>query len=178
MELFIPGLFVFFLVIAICFAIVPKMTPLIAAILSMAFLLVGVREHYRMFASEYRLSTWKDTLQIYAPAIMIGAMILFIIYSILALFTTGSVPVPSMPEIMAPAPNTATDNVMESLNTVANSLVNVNTNLAENVNNVIHSLNKNANQLVNTVTGNNEKNKNKNKNQNQNNYTRSFFETI
>lgn len=176
MELFIPGLFVFFLVIAICFAIVPKMTPLIAAILSMVFLVVGVREHYLMFASEYRLSTWKDTLQIYAPAIMIGAMILFIIYSILALFTTGSVPVPSIPAVTEAAPNTVTENVMDSLNTVANSLVNVNTNLAENVNDVINSLNKNANQLVNTVTGNNDKNKNKNKT--NNNFRRSFFETI
>ena len=78
MELFIPGLFVFFLAIAISFAIVPRFTPLIAAILSIVFLVLGVRQHYLMFASEYRLSTWQDSFKIYAPAIMIGAMILFI----------------------------------------------------------------------------------------------------
>ncbi len=169
MELFIPGLFVFFLAIAISFAIVPRFTPLIAAILSIAFLVLGVRQHYLMFASEYRLSTWQDSLKIYAPAVMIGAMILFIIYTILALFTTGSVPVPALPTVTAAAPNTLTDNVVGKLNTVANSLSTVNKNLTENVNDTLGSL---AN-----LVGINE-NKNKNKNTNKNNLTRSFLETL
>jgi hypothetical protein len=169
MELFIPGLFVFFLAIAISFAIVPRFTPLIAAILSIVFLVLGVRQHYMMFASEYRLSTWQDSLKVYAPAVMIGAMILFIIYTILALFTTGSVPIPSIPAVAAPAPNTITDNVMGSLNTVANSLSTANENMVEHVNNTLGSL---AN-LVGT-NGNNNKNKNKNKN----NLSRSFLETV
>jgi len=161
MELFIPGLFVFFLAIAISFAIVPRFTPLIAAILSIVFLVLGVRQHYMMFASEYRLSAWQDSLKIYAPAVMIGAMILFIIYTILALFTTGSVPVPSLPTVPAPAPNTLTDNVMGSLNTVANSLSTANENLGS---------------LANLVSNN--VNKNKNKNKNANNLSRSFLETL
>ena len=161
MELFIPGLFVFFLAIAISFAIVPRFTPLIAAILSIVFLVLGVRQHYMMFASEYRLSAWQDSLKIYAPAVMIGAMILFIIYTILALFTTGSVPVPSLPAVPAPAPNTLTDNVMGSLNTVANSLSTANENLGS---------------LASLVSNNG--NKNKNKNKNANNLSRSFLETL
>ena len=169
MELFIPGLFVFFLAIAISFTIVPRFTPLIAAILSIVFLVLGVRQHYLMFASEYRLSTWQDSLKIYAPAVMIGAMILFIIYTILALFTTGSVPVPSLPAVPAPAPNTLTDNVMGSLNTVANSLSTANKNLTENVNNKLGS-------LASLVSNNG--NKNKNKNKNANNLSRSFLETL
>jgi hypothetical protein len=175
MELFIPGLFVFFLVIAISFAVIPRFTPLLAAILSIVFLVLGVRQHYMIFASEYRLSTWQDSLKIYAPAIMIGAMILFIIYSILALFTTGSVPVPAMPNITAPAPNTVTDNVLESLNTVANSLSNVNTNLVENVNEAVNAVNENTTKFLNNITGNN---KNKNKNKTENNLSRSFLETL
>ena len=154
MELFIPGLFVFFLAIAISFAIVPRFTPLIAAILSIVFLVLGVRQHYLMFASEYRLSTWQDSFKIYAPAIMIGAMILFIIYTILALFTTGSVPGPSVPTVTAAAPNTLTDNVVGKLNTVANSLSTANENLAENVNNTLGS-------LANLVASNDNKNKTK-----------------
>ena len=167
MELFIPGLFVFFLTIAISFAIVPRFTPLIAAILSITFLVLGVRQHYLMFASEYRLSTWQDSFKIYAPAVMIGTMILFIIYTILALFTTGSVPIPSLPAITSPAPNTLTDNVVGKLNTVANSLSAANENLVENVNNSLGSL---AN-----LVGINE---NKNKNKNKNNLSRSFLETL
>lgn len=171
MELFIPGLFVFFLAIAISFAIVPRFTPLIAAILSIVFLVLGVRQHYLMFASEYRLSTWQDSFKIYAPAIMIGAMILFIIYTILALFTTGSVPVPSFPAVTAPTPNTLTDNVMGKLNTVADSLSTANQNLAENVNDALGS-------LANVVSNNENKNKNKNRNTNKNNLSRSFLETL
>jgi hypothetical protein len=165
MELFIPGLFVFFVAIAISFAIVPRFTPLLAAILSIVFLVLGVRQHYLMFASEYRLSTWQDSFKIYAPAIMIGAMILFIIYTILALFTTGSVPVPSLPEVTAPAPNTLTDNVMGSLNTVAKSLSTANENLVEKVNNKLGS-------LASLVSNNGSKNKS------ANNLSRSFLETL
>jgi hypothetical protein len=176
MELFIPGLLVFFVVIAISFLVIPRFTPLLAAILSIVFLTLGVRQHYMMFASEYRLSTWQESLKIYAPAIMIGAIILFIIYSILALFTKGSVPVPSMPNITAPNENTVTDNVLESLNTAANSLANINANLEENVNEAINTVNENATKFLNNITGNN--NKNKNKNKNENNLSRSFLETI
>lgn len=149
----------------ISFAVVPRFTPLIAAVLSIVFLVLGVRQHYLMFASEYRLSTWQDSFKIYAPAIMIGAMILFIIYTILALFTTGSVPVPAMPAITAPTPNTVTDNVLGSLNTVADSLSTAN----ENVNNALGSIKS-------LVAGN--ENKNKNKNTNKNNLSRSFLETL
>ena len=98
---------------------------------------------------------------------MIGTMILFIIYTILALFTTGSVPIPSLPAITSPAPNTLTDNVVGKLNTVANSLSVANENLVENVNNSLGSL---AN-----LVGINE---NKNKNKNKNNLSRSFLETL
>jgi hypothetical protein len=161
MELFIPGLFVFFVAIAISFAIVPRFTPLIVAILSIVFLVLGVRQHYLMFAAEYRLSTWQDSFKIYAPAIMIGAIILFIIYTILSLFTTGSVPVPAIPAVTAATPNTVTDNVLGSLNTVANSLSTAN----ENVTNTLGSIKS-------LVTGNENKNKNKN------NLSRSFLETL
>jgi len=169
MELFIPGLFVFFVAIAISFAIVPRFTPLLAAILSIVFLVLGVRQHYLMFASEYRLSTWQDSFKIYAPAIMIGAMILFIIYTILALFTTGSVPVPSLPEVTAPTPNTLTDNVMGSLNTVAKSLSTANENLVEKVNNKLGS-------LASLVSNNG--NKNNTKSTTANTISRSFLETL
>jgi len=169
MELFIPGLFVFFVAIAISFAIVPRFTPLLAAILSIVFLVLGVRQHYLMFASEYRLSTWQGSFKIYAPAIMIGAMILFIIYTILALFTTGSVPVPSLPEVTAPTPNTLTDNVMGSLNTVAKSLSTANENLVEKVNNKLGS-------LASLVSNNG--NKNNTKSTTANTISRSFLETL
>lgn len=122
MEFFIPGLLIFIVAIALSFLIAPRTTPLIASLLSIGFLAFGVYEHYKMFASEYRLSTWQDGLKIYAPAIMICAILIFIIYAILAFFTKGSVPVPQMPIITAPSENSITNSVMKTVNNVVNSL--------------------------------------------------------
>lgn len=161
MEFFIPGLLLFLLSIVVSFILAPRFTPLVIAILSIAFLSYGVYDHYKMFAAEYRLSTWQQSLKIYAPAIMIGAIILFIIYAILAFFTKGSVPVPQIPNITAPNENSATEHVVQSLNKVANSLTNKNDKLSN----------------VNNATKNNTEN-GKNKNKRNNTISRSFLETI
>ena len=162
MEFFIPGLFLFLVAIIVSFLIAPRVTPLIAAVLSIVFLTLGVYEHYKMFASEYRLSTWQDGLKIYAPAIMIGAILIFIIYGIFAFFTKGSVPVPIMPTVTAPSEDTMTNTVMNSLHSVVNKVNNV---VNNKVNNVVN------NKVNNTVN-------NKNKNINNKNITRSMLETI
>jgi hypothetical protein len=184
MEFFIPSLLVFLLAMLLTFLIVPRATPLIAAILSIIFLSYGVYDHYKMFASEYRLSTWQQSLKIYAPAIMISAIIIFIIYSILAFFTTGSVPVPPIPNIEAPSPNTITNAVMESLNKVANTLTNAKNDILDNVNDAIDNVNVNRTNLTNMLVNNTVNNKANNKTNNktnkksENNLSRSFLETI
>jgi hypothetical protein len=169
MEFFIPGLLLFLVSVAISFIVAPRFTPLVIALLSIAFLTYGVYDHYKMFASEYRLSTWQQSLKIYAPAIMIGAIILFIIYSILAFFTKGSVPVPPLPNVAAPNENSTTNNVLQSLNKGANNVIN-------NVNNTINKVNNRNNNKNNELMGNN--NTNKNNNKKNNNVSRSFLETI
>ena len=164
MEFFIPGLLIFLVAICLSFALSPRVTPLIAAILSIGFLTFGVYEHYKMFASEYRLSTWQDGLKIYAPAIMICATLIFIIYAIFAFFTNGTVPVPKMPNITAPSENTITNTVMESVNGILNSLTP--NNIKENANNTKEN-------------ANNENKENKENNENkENKMSRSFLETI
>lgn len=168
MEVFIPGLFLFLVAISISFLIVPRFTPLIVAILSIIVLVVAVRQHYKMFQDEYRLSTWQDSLKVYAPAIMIVSIILFIIYFILSIFTKGAVPIPSLPELANASPNSATNEIVESLNKVANSVGNVTSNIVENMNNAI-------NQVNNTVLNNQKNNNNKNKNKN---LSRSFLEVL
>jgi hypothetical protein len=171
MEFFIPGLLVFLLAIAISFVLVPRFTPLIIAILSIVLLTYGVYDHYKMFASEYRLSTWQDGLKIYAPALMIAAIIIYIIYAILAFFTSGSVPVPPIPIITEPTDNTATDQIMKSINKIGNAITNnKSTNLLNKVNNTINKVNNNRTNLL----GLNQANLNKK----NNNLSRSFLETI
>jgi hypothetical protein len=173
MEFFIPGLLLFLVSITISFIIAPRFTPLVVAVLSIVFLTYGVYDHYKMFASEYRLSTWQQSLKIYAPAIMIGAIILFIIYSILAFFTKGSVPVPPIPNVIEPNENSATNQIMNSLNKVGNLFTNnKNTNVVNEVNNKINNANKNRNNVLGL---NKEQNEGAKKN---NNLSRSFLETI
>jgi hypothetical protein len=87
----------------------------------------GINDHYRLFASEYRLSTWQQSLMTFAPFIMIGAIILFIIYGILGFFTSASVPVPNMPVIPNIVPNSGNNKgngIIDSLNRVGNNLFN------------------------------------------------------
>lgn len=169
MEFFIPGLLLFLISIGISFAIVPKFTPLIAAILSIVFLTFGVYQHYKMFAYEYRLSTWQDNLKMYAPAIMIGATILFIIYAILALFTKGAVPVPPMPDV--PTLNEATNQITNSLNKIANTVTN---------NNILNNNNQNKGNINkgNNNKGNETNLENQNKENKKNNISRSLLEVI
>ena len=121
MEFFIPGLLLFLVSIGFTLIIAPRATPLIAAILSIIFLTYGVYQHYRIFAYEYRLSTWQEGVKIYAPAIMIFAIILYIIYGILAFFTGGIVPVPSVPNVELPTMNDVTSTISNSLNNVSTS---------------------------------------------------------
>lgn len=173
MEFFIPGLLLFLVSVVVSFIVAPRFTPLVIAILSIVFLTYGVYDHYKMFASEYRLSTWQQSLKIYAPAIMIGAIILFIIYAILAFFTKGSVPIPSIPYITAPNDNSTTNNIIQSLNNVANGLTNNKNDIVSSVNNTISNVNNNKGNILNTI-----KNNIGNTNKKNNMISRSFLETI
>ena len=124
MEFFIPGLLIFLVAIAIAVVVVPQMTPMIAAVLSIVFLAYGVYDHYLLFAPEYRLSTWQDGIKIYAPFIMLAGIILFVIYFIFAFFTWGEVPVPkiempAMPEM--PTFNANKNRMNNAVNNVRNN---------------------------------------------------------
>lgn len=175
MEFFIPGMLLFLLFLGLAFYFVPKASPMIAAILSIAFLIYGVRDHAHRFSSEYRLSTWQEGLKIYAPAVMILVIIVFVIYSILAFFTSGSVPIPPMPDIEVPTLNEITTNINNTINTTANNISN-----ELNFNNT--NRRNNNNTLLGSIMGNNNTNKvnntNKRNNNNLNGFRKSMLETI
>jgi hypothetical protein len=175
MEFFIPGLLLFLLFIAIAFFVAPKATPMIAAILSIIFLIYGVREHSKMFASEYRLSTWQDGLKMYAPAIMIIVIIIFVIYSIMAFFTGGSVPVPSMPNVEMPTMNGLATNLTNTFNNAKNSIAD-----GLNLNGANNGSNKgNNNSIFDSLMNNNTNTNNRanNKNKNNSSFRKSMLET-
>jgi hypothetical protein len=166
MEFFIPGLLIFIVAIVLSFVIVPRATPLIVALLSIGFLTLGVYEHYKMFSSEYRLSTWQDGLKNYAPAVMICAILIFIIYAIFAFFTKGSVPIPQMPQMpqMPQIPN------IPQMPNIAN-IPNI-----KGSNNITNTVMQTVNNVVNSLKMNNEEENIKPNN--EENGSRSLFETL
>lgn len=166
MEFFLSGVLLFLVAITLVYLIAPNITPFVTAILAIIFLTFGVYSHYKIFTSEYRLSTWQDGLKIYAPAIMIIAIILFIIYSMVSLFTNIHVPIPAMPKIELPNTDSLTNYTMNAYNNVANSFSNAKNSLTSSLSNA-------SNSLSNSLT--NAKNKN---NQSKPNISRSFVETF
>jgi len=170
MEFFLPGLFLFLVSIAITALLAPKATPLIASFLSLAFLTYGVYHHHRLFAAEYRLATWQEGLKLYAPAVMIFAVVLVILYGVLSFFTSGQVPIPSLPSVSLPSANSLTNTITNSMETAVNSMNNA-LSFKGNGNG-----NGNGNSLMNSLGWNGNKN-NKGSN-NKGGVTRSFLETV
>jgi hypothetical protein len=163
MEFFIPGLSIFLLAVVITFVFSPKATPMLAAVLSLLFLSYGVYDHYRMFLPEYRLSTWQQTVKMYSPHIMIGGIIVYVIISMIAFFTGGIVPVPTLPTMEIPEmPAITTNQMTKSLNTAVNAISNTASNLADNTLNRGNSLLNSLNNSLNNSLGLNNSTKNNN----------------
>lgn len=149
MEFFLPGLLFFIVTIVFTMMVAPKVTPMVAAVLSVGFLTYGVYDHYRFFASEYRFSTWQQGLKIYSPFIMIAAIIIYIMYAMTAFFTNGSVPIPnvSLPNAIPALSNTA-NSVANSFTEVTNNISNTITNSINNTKNAISNINRGLNNSL------------------------------
>jgi len=145
MEFFLPGVLLFLVAIMVVYFIAPNITPFVTAILAIIFLTFGVYTHYTMFKAEYRLSTWQEGFKIYAPAIMIIAIILFILYSMVSIFTNIHVPVPEMPKLEMPNTDSLTNYTMNVYNNVANKVSTATNSLSNTVSNATNSL-TNSNQ--------------------------------
>ncbi|NDG30301.1 hypothetical protein EB118_09550 [bacterium] len=149
MELFYPSLLVFLLSLIVVFYLLPRLTPIVMTILAGILLILGVSHHYFLFKSDYVNSTWQDSLKLYAPAIAIGVLIIFIISYIFNVFTYGSVPIPSLP---------AVPNVGSTANTLVAPVSAAVTNVSETIGNTVTNIGEKIGETVrnvrNTITGN------------------------
>jgi hypothetical protein len=144
MQFFLPSLLIFLIALVITAFLAPRVTPWIAAVLALVFLTYGVYDHRRMFAYEYKQSTWQEDLKIYAPFLIIAGIILFSMYGMVSFFTGGTVPVPSMPEVPSFAPNSfSLTSINNTISSAANSVANATTNLVQSAN---RTLNRTLNQ--------------------------------
>ena len=94
MELFLPTLFVLLMSGVFVFAIVPKMLPKIIFLLTIIFFSIAVYSHYMMFKHEYAISTWRDNLKTYIPALFGIIITIGILVATLNLFTNIKITVP------------------------------------------------------------------------------------
>ena len=166
MQFFLPGLALFLFAIAITFFLAPYATPMVSSILSIIFLTYGVYDHYHLFASEYRLSTWQDAWKIYAPFIMIGAIILYVIYGIMAFFSGGKVPVPSMPSV-----SNVTTNLSKSVSDMANTATSYMNDTANAAANAVNNAANAGNNMLKNITSRNNTGNTSSSNANRNNTT-------
>ena len=171
MELFLPSMLISILAILVVILLIPRFSPLIIVVLASILLYVATTQHLNMFWDEYKQSTWQESLKLFAPGIMIAAVVLFVLYGILSFFSTGSVPIPSMPSMEMPNASTATNPVTAAINTAMNAV-------NDAVNDVANTAANTVSNLTNTVKRNNQNNNGTRKmNNNNSGPTRSYLAT-
>ena len=170
MELFLPSILISILAILVVILLIPKFSPLIIVVLAAILLYVATTQHLNMFWDEYKQSTWQQNLKLFAPGIMIAAVVIFVLYGILSFFSTGVVPIPSMPSMEMPNASTATNPVTAAINTAMNTVNDVVTTAANAVSNLTNNNN--------TVKRNNQNNNGTRKmNNNNSGPSRSYLAT-
>lgn len=128
MEFFLPSLLVILIGTLIAFFIIPKFSPFILAILSVALLAFGIYHHYQLFSYEYKYSTWLDQFKPYAGMVMIGLIVLISIFYFIGLFSTGKASPPAINNSIMenlPSANTATNVLTEGINNTIRAVNNV-----------------------------------------------------
>jgi hypothetical protein len=79
MELYFPSLIVLILAAIVVFFIFPRFAPIVLAIIAFIALILGVKQNLQMFAPDYRQMTWQEGVSSFAPYILVGFSILYIL---------------------------------------------------------------------------------------------------
>ena len=128
MEFFLPSILFLLVACGIVFFVIPRFGPLVLAIVSLILLGLGVYNHYSLFQTEYRLSTWQMGAVAYAPYVMIGALVLSIILYLFYLAPVGAnANNSSAPSMSLPSAESATNPITSGINNMmrqANSMMN------------------------------------------------------
>jgi hypothetical protein len=138
MELFLPSLIVILLLAFFIFMVLPRMGPMVLAVVALIALIAAGLHHYSLFASEYTLSTWQYSLAAYTPWVVLALSFVFIISSVMfiiggpetkaSILNTVSTPMESIQEAVSnsvtnmPSAASATNVVTAGLNRAINSV--------------------------------------------------------
>lgn len=110
--------------------VIPRLSPVILGTLALIFLIIAGYQHYKIFGTEYRQSTWQipivEGAMSYAPYILIGILILFLLFFIVNFVGTGTTeaaaPMQAMNQAIEKVMNTAPPSVAQAANSVKNTL--------------------------------------------------------
>ena len=89
MEIFLPSLIIILILAFFVFLVLPRTGPMVLAVVSLIALIAAGVHHYTLFASEYKLSTWQYGLAAYTPWVVLGVSFLFIISSLMFMFSSS-----------------------------------------------------------------------------------------
>jgi hypothetical protein len=128
MELFIPSILALIIAAAIVMFVLPRLSSVILGVLALVFVVIAAYQHYNFFYTEYRESTWQIPLVQYAPYLLLGGLVLFLLFFIINFVGTGTSAEAAAPIV---AMNAAVNRVVNQVPTVA-GVTNAVTNAANN----------------------------------------------
>ena len=134
MEFFLPSLLTILLALLFTYFVSPSLGPMAVAAVALVALVFAAKAHYDMFRDEYSLQSWAASAKDFAPYIIVGLILIFVIGYLLSLFSGGKAPNLPMPPPTLPPPETATNLVTRGINNglAATGLVPVVRNISAN----------------------------------------------
>ena len=128
MELFIPSILALVIAAVIVMFVLPRLSSVVLGSLALVFVIIAAYQHYNFFYTEYRQSTWQMPLVEYAPYLLLGGLVLFLIF-----FSINFVGTNTNAQAAAPlvAMNAAVNRIANQAPTVA-GVTNAVTNAANN----------------------------------------------
>ena len=86
MQLFLPGLITIIVAGVFIFFVIPRVSPILIFIISLIFLFIMIQSHYSMFANEYKLTSWREQLSVFASPILISIIVIGLVFAASQLF--------------------------------------------------------------------------------------------
>jgi len=140
MEIFVPGLIILIIAGFYVFLVLPRLGPMVLAVVSLLALILAGINHYSMFYNEYKLSTWQFTLAAYTPWVILGFALITMIAAIMFMFAGPDAASKAMNAISTP---------MEAIQTAVGNSVNT----MPSANSATNPLTAALNSVVNNVAG-------------------------
>ena len=128
MELFIPSILALVIAAAIVMFVLPRLSSVVLGSLALVFVIMAAYQHYNFFYTEYRQSTWQMPLVEYAPYLLLGGLVLFLIFFSINFVGTNTTAQAAAPLV---AMNAAVNRIANQAPTVA-GVTNAVTNAANN----------------------------------------------